>query len=160
MRKAMIVSIRFFAAVLVVSLAGCFHPPNTATGDSGASLSSLSPIANATPLTALIKERGIASLDPSSTVPLLQQTMVELGKSDAAGRYRGVTYDLTRGNALAPDWLIQTPHLWNRRAAGLVSFPVHCTGCDPDFRLPMCRSDADCGETGAHCGTLKSCRIA
>jgi phosphatidylserine/phosphatidylglycerophosphate/cardiolipin synthase-like enzyme len=156
MRHPTLFSSRLLAGFLVLSLAGCFHPPNTATADSAASPSPVTPLANTTPLTTLIKERGIAPLDPRSIVPLLQQAMVELGKSDPGGRYRGVTYDLTRGNALASDWLIQTPRLWNRPAASLASFPVQCSGCDADFRLPVCRGDDDCGKAGVHCGTLKS----
>jgi phosphatidylserine/phosphatidylglycerophosphate/cardiolipin synthase-like enzyme len=156
MQNATIVSTWFLAAVFVISLGGCFHLPNTVTGDSASSSSPATPVTDATPLTTLIKERGIALLDPGSTVPLLEQAMIELGKSDAAGRYRGVTYDLTYGNGLAPDWLIQTPRMWDRSAASLASFPVQCTGCDADFRLPMCRTNADCAEAGAGCGTLKS----
>jgi phosphatidylserine/phosphatidylglycerophosphate/cardiolipin synthase-like enzyme len=156
MRMAMIVSIRALSVLLVVSLTGCFHPPNTATADSAPPPPSVTPPTDATPLATLIKERNIVSLNPDSTVPLLDQTMVELGKSDVAGRYRGITYDLTHGNSLAPGWLIQTPRMWDRSAASRVSFPVRCTNCDPDFRLPICRSDADCGETGAHCGRLEA----
>lgn len=105
MRMAMIVSIRLLSALLVVSLTGCFHPPNTATSDAAPLSSSTTPN-DATPLVTLIKDRNIVSLDPASTVPLLDQAMIELGKSDVAGRYRGITYDLTHGNALAPNWLI------------------------------------------------------
>lgn len=141
---------------LVLSLGGCFHPPNTATPASPGAVSSPAPITNATPLAVLGKERGIAPLDPGSKVPLLEQAMTQLAKSDITGAYRAVTYDLTYGNALAPDWLIQSPGMWDRAAASLVSFPVHCTDCDADFRLPLCRSDADCGEVGAHCGRLRS----
>ena len=141
------------AATLVLSLSGCFHPPNTAIAESAAPAG---PITSETPLTTLIKERGIAPLDPDSAVPLLDQAMADLAKSDVSGGYRGVTYDLTRGNRLAQDWLILTPNMWNRSASSLADLPVDCTDCDADFRLPACRRDADCPTAGTHCGTLKS----
>lgn len=144
----------FLAAILAASLGGCFHLPNTATADTATTSLPTAPVTDATPLTTLIKERGIAPLDPGSNVPLLEQAMVELGKSDKGGRFRGVTYDLTRGNTLGRDWLIQTPNMWSRPAASLAALPLHCTGCDADFRLPFCRKNAECTGAGIHCGTL------
>src|SRR5665213_2809806 len=144
----------FLAAILAASLGGCFHLPNTATADTATTSHPTAPVTDATPLTTLIKERGISPLDPGSNVPLLEQAMVELGKSDKGGRFRGVTYDLTRGNTLGRDWLIQTPNMWNRPAASLAALPLHCTGCDADFRLPFCRKNAECTGAGIHCGTL------
>lgn len=144
------------AALLAVALGGCFHAPNTATADSATTTLPMTAITHATPLATLIKERGIAPLDPAAKLPLLDQAMLALAKSDVAGRYRGVTYDLTQGNALARDWIIETPDLWDRPAASLVAMPIHCTGCDADYRLPLCKRDADCPVAGAHCGRLQS----
>src|ERR1700730_16487548 len=107
MRNKLIVGTWFLMAILTASLGGCLHLPNTATPESTTRSTPSTPVTEATPLTTLIKERGIAPLDRGAKLPLLEQTMVELSKSDRAGRYRGVTYDLTYGNKLDRDWLVQ-----------------------------------------------------
>jgi hypothetical protein len=50
----------------------------------------------ATPIAALIHERGIAIPDPSSPTPLLDQTRRELAKSDPRGAYAGISNALPR----------------------------------------------------------------
>ncbi|MBV8190556.1 MAG: hypothetical protein JOY64_32065 [Alphaproteobacteria bacterium] len=122
--------------------------PNTAVSDDAAERG-YSGLNAATPIAALIRERGIETLDPSSATPLLEQVRRELAKSDPAGTYAGVTYDLTRGNTLPKDWLVQSPARWGHRADDLPFYPLECKGCEPDVLLPSCDSDADCLNGGA-----------
>lgn len=107
---------------------------------------------DATPLVALVRERHIVPPDPSSATPLLEQLDAELAKSDLSGRYKGVTYDLTRGNVLGRDWIVQSPNNWGRKASDLKFFPLDCKDCDQDITLPSCSSDADCD--GGTCGAI------
>jgi len=107
---------------------------------------------DSTPLVALMRERHIVPPDLSSSTPLLEQLLAELAKSDRSGRYKGITYDLTKGNLLGPDWIMQTPNDWGQRAADLKYFPLDCKDCDPAVLLPSCTSDADCN--GGTCGTI------
>ncbi len=99
--------------------------------------------------TAVMRERDIRPPDPASPLPVLEQVRRELAKSDPAGAFAGVTYDLTSGNRLAPDWLVQSPTRWARRADDLPFYPLDCKGCQPDVLLPICNSDADCAHGGA-----------
>jgi phosphatidylserine/phosphatidylglycerophosphate/cardiolipin synthase-like enzyme len=72
-----------------------------------------------TPIAAIVRERNIRPLNPASRITLLEQAVRELRKTDDAGRYAGITWSLTRGNALPSDWVVQTPALWDRRADDL-----------------------------------------
>ena len=81
--------------------------------------------------------------------------MAELAKTDPKGRYRGVTYNLTKDNVLDRRWLVQTPNVWGHRSAKVGYFPLECEGnCEPDFHLPFCRRNSDCGAPDAVCGRL------
>ncbi|HEY6979813.1 hypothetical protein [Reyranella sp.] len=102
----------------------------------------------ATPIPTVIHDRGIHVPDPASDVPILDQLEAELARSDVHSAFAGVTYDLTRGNKLAGDWIVQTPNWWGRRAADLPFYPLECTNCETDVRLPDCASDADCAGGG------------
>ncbi len=99
---------------------------------------------SATPIAKVIHDRGIRVPDEQSDVPLLEQLQAELVKSDTDRAFAGITYDLTHGNSLPRDWLIQTPVGWGRKASDLRFYPLDCKGCDPDLQLPTCASDADC----------------
>lgn len=138
----------FLAALLVVSCSG--HLPNTAVRRHEAHANYK--VNDATPLAALMRERHIVPPDQTSATPLLDQLRAELAKSDRSGRYNGVTYELTRGNVLANDWIVQTPDRWGKRASDLKVFPLDCKDCDPDVLLPSCSADADCD--GGSCGTI------
>jgi phosphatidylserine/phosphatidylglycerophosphate/cardiolipin synthase-like enzyme len=105
--------------------------------------------AAAAPISRVIRDRGIRPPDQASPVPLLEQVRRELAKSDPNGAFAGTTYDLTRGNRLAADWLVQNPTRWGRRASDLTFYPLDCKGCSPDVLLPICNSDTDCGNGGA-----------
>ena len=107
-----------------------------------------------TAIAALVHDRGIQTPDPSSETPLLDQVEHELEKTDPTGSFRGVTYDLTAGNRLEREWIVQSPNWWGRRAADLPFYPLQCKdkNCESDVSLPSCRSDADCG--GGVCGTI------
>ncbi|MFO1060035.1 MAG: hypothetical protein U1E53_24090 [Dongiaceae bacterium] len=137
--------------IMVTGLAACMHPPPTAVPPAEAPAAG--PLAETTPLATVARQAGVRPLDPAAPRPLLDQLAAELRKTDPAGRYAGITYDLTRGNALPADWIVQTPDFWGRHGGELAFFPLTCTGCEPDFRLPSCRSDADCGPHG-RCGQL------
>ncbi len=90
-----------------------------------------------------MRDRDIRPLDLSMPDPL-QQLQRELAKSDPAGGFAGITYDLTRGNILVVDWLLQTPNRWGRRADDLTWFEMGCKDCEVDISLPACSTDADC----------------
>jgi phosphatidylserine/phosphatidylglycerophosphate/cardiolipin synthase-like enzyme len=76
-------------------------------------------LTDSTAVPTVIHDRGIKVPDGSSPVPLLEQLRAELAKSDPAGTYAGVTYDLTRGNTLPRDWIVQTPNIWGLAASAL-----------------------------------------
>lgn len=98
---------------------------------------------SSTSLVALMRDRDIRPPDLSMPDPL-QQFQRELAKSDPTGAFAGITYDLTRGNTLAVDWLVQTPNRWGRKADDLTWFAMGCKECEPDISLPACATDADC----------------
>jgi len=100
-----------------------------------------------TAINAIIHDRDIRTPDQSSVTPLLEQVERELEKTDPTGSFRGVTYDLTSGNRLERDWIVQSPNWWGRHAADLPFYPLQCAdrNCERDVALPSCRSDADCG---------------
>jgi phosphatidylserine/phosphatidylglycerophosphate/cardiolipin synthase-like enzyme len=83
-------------------------------------------LTDSTAVATVIRDRGIRPPDPSSAVPLLEQLNAELAKSDPAGAWAGITYDLTSGNTLPRDWIVQTPDLWGRSASALP--PGHSDG--------------------------------
>ena len=74
---------------------------------------------SATPVAKVIHDRGLHVPDMQSDVPPLEQLQAELARSDGSGAFAGITYDLTRGNRLPPDWIVQSPGIWGRRASGL-----------------------------------------
>src|SRR5690349_24555014 len=58
-------------------------------------------------LDGISKSLGIAELDPTTGVPLIEQTFQRLKKSDPQHRLLGTTYDLSTGsNMLGTRWLI------------------------------------------------------
>jgi phosphatidylserine/phosphatidylglycerophosphate/cardiolipin synthase-like enzyme len=106
----------------------------------------------ATPVATVIHDRGLHVPDQASGMPLLQQLRDELAKSDVNGAFAGITYDLTDGNTLARDWLVQTPNVWGHKADDLRFYPLNCKGCEPDVMLRACSSDADCN--GGSCAPI------
>jgi phosphatidylserine/phosphatidylglycerophosphate/cardiolipin synthase-like enzyme len=72
-----------------------------------------------TPIAAIVRERNIRPLNPASLTPLLEQAVRELRKTDEGRQYAGITYSLTRGNALQSGWVVQTPALWGRPSSDL-----------------------------------------
>jgi len=97
----------------------------------------------------VIRDRGIHVPDSMSAVPLLEQLRDALAKSDPGGAYAGITYDLTYGNELRSDWLVQSPNRWGRKATDFAFYPL-------SKPLPACSSDADCH--GGTCSALWSGR--
>ncbi len=97
-----------------------------------------------TPIAEVIRDRRIRTPDVLSGTPLLEQLYAELARSDESGAFAGITYDLTRGNRLAADWIVQSPNRWGTRARDLPFYPFTCKGCETDLRLPICTTDADC----------------
>jgi phosphatidylserine/phosphatidylglycerophosphate/cardiolipin synthase-like enzyme len=106
-----------------------------------------------TPIVKLIHDRDIKTPDEASSVPLLEQVRRELAKSDPAGTFAGITYDLSGGNSLPAQWLVQSPTRWGRRAEDLPFYPFDCKDCERDVMLPACNTDADC-KNGGTCGTI------
>jgi phosphatidylserine/phosphatidylglycerophosphate/cardiolipin synthase-like enzyme len=105
-------------------------------------------------LQATMDHYAVRPLDPGSDVPLVEQAFREAAKTDPTGRLRGTTYQLTTGNHLPRDWLIQTPNVWGQPADELAAYGLECEGCEPDLRLPPCRGDASC-DRGA-CAPLRA----
>jgi phosphatidylserine/phosphatidylglycerophosphate/cardiolipin synthase-like enzyme len=76
-------------------------------------------LTDSTAVPTVIRDRHIKVPDIASPVPLLKQLRTELAKSDPDGAYAGITYDLTMGNTLRPDWIVQTPNIWGFKASAL-----------------------------------------
>lgn len=76
-------------------------------------------IDDSAPLVAVERERHIQPPNLGATTPVLEQLAAEIAKSDIDGDLRGVTYDLTKGNALAKNWIVQTPDRWGVKASEL-----------------------------------------
>lgn len=100
------------------------------------------------PIVDLIRKHDIRTPDETIATPLLEQLRRELTKSDPAGAFTGITYDLTVGNSLRPGWLVQSPTRWGHRAGDLPFYPFDCQDCERDVMLPACHSDADCKDGG------------
>jgi len=62
-------------------------------------------------------------------------------------------YDLTRGNTLKPDWLVQRPDPLGPQGERPAYYPLNCKDCDPETLLPSCSTDADCPRGGT-CGPI------
>lgn len=107
----------------------------------------------ATPIPTVIRDRGIRVPDPESSIPLLEQLEDELARSDVKGQFHGITYDLTSGNTLPADWIVQSPDRWGHRSSDLPFYPLECRNCETDVRLPACSTDADC-PGGGTCGAI------
>ncbi|MFO1080594.1 MAG: hypothetical protein U1E23_08215 [Reyranellaceae bacterium] len=144
-------SLRALGALVVLSagfLSACGGDlPNTAGSDVGAERRFTGGTA-AIPIVELVRERGIETPDQASPVPLLEQVRRQLARSDPQSRWAGITYDLTGGNRLPRDWLIQSPNRWSHSGADLPYYPLACKDCEPDLLLPTCESDADCPNGG------------
>ncbi|HJQ55495.1 MAG TPA: hypothetical protein VJ890_01225, partial [Vineibacter sp.] len=146
---------RWLCLLVIALLAACSgRPPNTAVPESQAERY-FGAFNVATPIATLVKQRDIRPLDPASPLPLLDQVVRELRKTDPDGRYAGVTYSLTKTNALDAGWLVQTPARWDRAANDLPFYALDCPGCDADLSLPACSSDADC-KGGGVCRSVAS----
>jgi hypothetical protein len=105
-----------------------------------------------TPVATVVRDRHLRPPDLAADVPLLDQLADALATSDVKHAFAGVTYDLTKGNRLAGDWIVQSPNWWGRKAADLPYFPLKCTECESDVSLPACSIDADCH--GGTCTTI------
>lgn len=139
-------------AVMLAALAACGGAlPNTALSRhlaprfiraGGGALDS------GTPLATVIRDRHLRPPDRGLDTPMLEQLEAQLAQSDVNGAFAGITYELTRGNRLASDWIVQTPDRWGRRAADLPFYPLICKDCEADVRLPRCTTDTDCPNGG------------
>jgi len=110
------------------------------------------PLDDTAPLIAVVRERGIESPNYDSDTPAIEQLMAELAKSDVRGTFKGITYDLTRGNSLPRNWVVQSPNQWGRKTDQLRFYPLECATCGNELALPACNSDADCN--GGTCATM------
>jgi hypothetical protein len=108
---------RTLCLLLIAVLGSCGgHLPNSALSRHIANRYQ-GTVSSSTPVAKVIRDRGIRVPDEQSDVPLLEQLKAELAKSDVDGAFAGITYDLTPGNSLPRDWIVQTPDLWGRRAS-------------------------------------------
>lgn len=104
------------AMALALTLTACNGTrPNTAVPEHEA-VQKLGFLEQDAPLAAIIKTHDIKSIVAQSPEGLLPQITRELTKTDPQRRYRGITYNYTSGNALARDWIVQTPNLWGQPA--------------------------------------------
>lgn len=142
---------RLVLLLALVVIGSCSGDLPSSSIDDGQGERAFGLLRSSTSLAALMRDRDIRPPDLSQPDPL-QQLQRELAKSDPAGAYAGVTYDLTRGNILTVDWLIQTPNRWGRRAEELTWFALGCKECEPDISLPACSTDADCN--GGTCAAI------
>lgn len=83
----------------------------------------------------VIRDRDVRVPDPTSSVPLLEQLRSAPAKSDPGGAYAGTTYDLTYGNELRSDWLVQSPNRWGRKPNDLTFYPLS-RSCRPVAATP------------------------
>lgn len=137
---------RRFALLLILAVVGSCSgdlPSSAVNGSQAQAERAFGLLRPSTSILALIRDRNIRSPDLSASDPL-QQLQRELAKSDPTGAFAGITYDLTRGNSLVVDWLVQTPNRWGRKADDLTWFEMGCKDCEPDISLPICTTDADC----------------
>jgi phosphatidylserine/phosphatidylglycerophosphate/cardiolipin synthase-like enzyme len=77
-------------------------------------------LSDETAIPTVIRDRGIQVPDIAS-VPVLDHLRAELAKSDPSGAFAGITYDLTQGNSLPREWIVQSPNQWGRRSADLTA---------------------------------------
>jgi phosphatidylserine/phosphatidylglycerophosphate/cardiolipin synthase-like enzyme len=105
-------------------------------------------------LDGLARSYGVRPLDPAASSLLIEQAARELKKTDPGHRLQGTTYELTRGNQLRDDWLIQSPDLWGHTAEGVAVQAQDCEGCEPDLQLPACNAGDGC-QVG-RCAALKA----
>ncbi len=106
-------------------------------------------LSDETAVPAVIRDRGIRTPDIASPEPLLQQLRDALARSDPDGAFAGITYDLTAGNTLRSDWIVQSPNRWGHKSSDLTFYPL-------DKPLPACASDGDCN--GGTCASIWSGR--
>src|SRR5690606_8198691 len=104
------------AMTLALAVAACSGArPNTAVPEPEA-MRKLGFLEQDAPLTAIVRTHDIKPIDPAAPEGLLPQIARQLAKTDPQRRYRGITYNLTGANALARDWIVQTPALWGQPA--------------------------------------------
>jgi hypothetical protein len=89
---------------------------------------------------------------------------LQAGHPDAAGVSWFDTSVSLGGDALG-DWFVETPVAGDvERDAAAVPYATPCapgsSGCDPDFGIEQCSSDADCAGTGARCVAMEATRHA
>lgn len=142
---------RLMLLLILVIAGSCSGDLPSSSVDDGQAERAFGLLRSSTSLAALMRDRDIRPPDLSAPDPL-QQLERELAKSDPTAAFAGITYDLTRGNTLAVDWLVQTPNRWGRRADDLTWFAMGCKDCEPDVSLPACITDADCN--GGTCATV------
>jgi phosphatidylserine/phosphatidylglycerophosphate/cardiolipin synthase-like enzyme len=140
-------------SLATATLSACMHLPNS-VATSPTTEATYGAADENTSLMTILRQDGIAPIDPASNSPVLDQTRDALAKSDPDGRFQGITYHLTHDNSFAKDWLVQTPDAWGRATRSLPIEPLNCPGCDPDFHLATCQSDADCAAPGSICARL------
>jgi phosphatidylserine/phosphatidylglycerophosphate/cardiolipin synthase-like enzyme len=137
------------AVLIVVAIALCScggHLPNSAVSRRLADPYA-GALSDATAVPTVIRDRGIATPDIAAPQPLLQQLRDALAKSDPGGAFAGITYDLTYGNMLRPDCVVQSPNRWDHHSRDLTFYPL-------DRPLPACASNADCN--GGTCAAIRS----
>lgn len=76
-------------------------------------------LSSETAVPTIIRDRGIETPRMEASRPVMGQLRDALAKSDPDGAFAGITYDLTSGNRLPADWIVQSPDFWGRRAADL-----------------------------------------
>lgn len=113
--RPLVLAVLVLTTVLIAACGG--NLPNSAfsrhlAGDYAGALS------DETAIPTVIRDRDIRAPDIAAA-PVLPQLLAELAKSDPGGAFAGITYDLTQGNSMPRDWIVQSPNQWGRKSADL-----------------------------------------
>jgi phosphatidylserine/phosphatidylglycerophosphate/cardiolipin synthase-like enzyme len=97
----------------------------------------------------------------SSDFSYVGRSVIDALEASPAIAWRSRTWDVSGDNRVGASWLVVTPPtalFGVPRAAW--KFPTECKagtpGCDADFGLRSCTTDADCGSTNGTCQPLRS----
>ena len=116
-------------------------------------------------LAACSASTGEDAASGASAVSAAQSSYVSdavLGVLGQSASMQGKTWNVTHDNTFDGDWLINSPlqPMYGEPVSQLV-YPSACTsGCDPDFALQICKTQADCTGGGTCAPVLASVKAA
>lgn len=113
--RPLVLAVLLLSTVLIAACGG--NLPNSATSRHLADAYA-GALSDETAIPTVIRDRGIQAPDIAAGL-VLDRLRAELAKSDPSGAFAGITYDLTQGNSLPRDWIVQSPNQWGRRSDDL-----------------------------------------